>query len=514
MSVALRDGGTERVAAAASTARSTKSPTRRVSMDDAGKAAEESVTCTRRHCPKERVLTALAICAAFGLVALWLAAGTLWYHFYLDWTWEMSFYYAVQAGFSVGFGALTEDRCVSLSLSLSLSLSFSALPFTDQYAAAALHAYRTGPRADVVETDRARTDVSRAFTIVFVSVGTCILAGALALYTDLMFNVKASMEEPAREEEGDDDVDDEAENGEEAANVADSDAAVPTAGAGGRTEADGGDFVVGGASIGAYDAEDIESGGSYASSSAYDEYSNAEDDLAVATAMDHESSSEAKSAPKPKSKRRCKCKPSAAECKRFVLLSAMVIWISIACVWGVAAEKWTLIQSLYFAVTAMTTGGMQAPDKNTPGGLLFTAIFCLIGIPLYGGLVGLISAGITALVQQHRLNASLGSALTAKDFAVAQKLADKKKSGAQSAGLGRADFMRLELLRCNITDLGTLKRIDAKFEHLDDDHSGSIETDEMLQYLLCTTLDADGSGVLDIKARRVCLPGFASLEHS
>ena len=123
MSVALRDGGTERVAAAASTARSTKSPTRRVSMDDAGKAAEESVTCTRRHCPKERVLTALAICAAFGLVALWLAAGTLWYHFYLDWTWEMSFYYAVQAGFSVGFGALTEDRCVSLSLSLSLCLS-------------------------------------------------------------------------------------------------------------------------------------------------------------------------------------------------------------------------------------------------------------------------------------------------------------------------------------------------------------------------------------------------------
>eukprot|EP00466_Bigelowiella_natans_P000328 jgi/Bigna1/125640/aug1.1_g348 len=42
-------------------------------------------------------------------LVIWLCAGTMLYHFYYNWSYSVSFYYAVQAGLSVGFGALYED---------------------------------------------------------------------------------------------------------------------------------------------------------------------------------------------------------------------------------------------------------------------------------------------------------------------------------------------------------------------------------------------------------------------
>ena len=53
--------------------------------------------------------------------------------------------------------------------------------------------------------------------------------------------------------------------------------------------------------------------------------------------------------------------------KRFILIIFAVLCVVGGTVFGVVVEGWTVIQALYFAVTAMSTGGMQAPNKDTPG---------------------------------------------------------------------------------------------------------------------------------------------------
>jgi hypothetical protein len=46
----------------------------------------------------------------FVVVVLWVILGTLFYKYYLNWTFYNSFFYAVQAGLSIGFGNITENN--------------------------------------------------------------------------------------------------------------------------------------------------------------------------------------------------------------------------------------------------------------------------------------------------------------------------------------------------------------------------------------------------------------------
>jgi hypothetical protein len=43
------------------------------------------------------------------LFLAWIAIGTVWYVVWLGWSVDKAFYFAAQAGFSVGFGALNEN---------------------------------------------------------------------------------------------------------------------------------------------------------------------------------------------------------------------------------------------------------------------------------------------------------------------------------------------------------------------------------------------------------------------
>ena len=53
---------------------------------------------------------------------------------------------------------------------------------------------------------------------------------------------------------------------------------------------------------------------------------------------------------------------------------ALVVWLSLGCVYGTLIEEWNLLDSLYFSVTALSTGGLKAPsDKDL--NLWFTGMY-------------------------------------------------------------------------------------------------------------------------------------------
>tara|TARA_B110000208_G_scaffold19234_2_gene23686 strand:- start:5 stop:478 length:474 start_codon:yes stop_codon:yes gene_type:complete len=56
------------------------------------------------HCTSPRA----ALMPLAFLFLAWIAIGTVWYVVWLGWSVDKAFYFAAQAGFSVGFGALNE----------------------------------------------------------------------------------------------------------------------------------------------------------------------------------------------------------------------------------------------------------------------------------------------------------------------------------------------------------------------------------------------------------------------
>lgn len=82
-------------------------------------------------------------------------------------------------------------------------------------------------------------------------------------------------------------------------------------------------------------------------------------------------------------------------------LIIFLLWTNVGASYGIIYEKWTIINSFYYTVTACTTGGLQAPS-HTPIGMVFTGVLCVIGIPLYAlALTDIASWMIGNLLRTH-----------------------------------------------------------------------------------------------------------------
>ncbi len=84
----------------------------------------------------------------------------------------------------------------------------------------------------------------------------------------------------------------------------------------------------------------------------------------------------------------------------------LVVWLAAGCVFGCLYEKWSLIDSLYFSVTALSTGGLKAPS-NDPVSLWFTGIFSLTGVPIFAAALGETANVLIERVHRVRLEANL-----------------------------------------------------------------------------------------------------------
>ena len=81
-----------------------------------------------------------------------------------------------------------------------------------------------------------------------------------------------------------------------------------------------------------------------------------------------------------------------------VVLGVIIsIFLMMGIVYGMVKAQWTFWTSLYFAVTSMSTAGLQGiGDPEDPESTIFTGLYALIGVPLYGLALG---QGASLLVQ-------------------------------------------------------------------------------------------------------------------
>jgi Ca2+-binding EF-hand superfamily protein len=150
-----------------------------------------------------------------------------------------------------------------------------------------------------------------------------------------------------------------------------------------------------------------------------------------------------------------------------------VFWVSIGILWGMLDQHWDPITATHFAVSALATGGLTAPDVNQDGILpaepaIFCGVFCLLGIPLFALTLGhfarVLVSGHVAAMEASALTRPLSRA----EFDLAKHLTTK------DSVVHLSDFVVLQLLRQGKLSLEAIEVLKQNFELLDSDRSGTL----------------------------------------
>ena len=165
------------------------------------------------------------------------------------------------------------------------------------------------------------------------------------------------------------------------------------------------------------------------------------------------------------------------------IFAACLAWVTMGILWGKHRMKWDIITATHFAISALATGGLTGPPVNRDGILplepaVFCGVFCLIGIPLFAITLAHFAR---ALVESHVVaqeKKAIFRPLNKKEFDYAKSLCSPEDQMVHLS-----DFIVLQLLRMGKVDMCTINLIKTQFKILDVDGSGKLlQSTKMQQY--------------------------------
>lgn len=150
-----------------------------------------------------------------------------------------------------------------------------------------------------------------------------------------------------------------------------------------------------------------------------------------------------------------------------------VLWMSMGISWGMIDQGWDIITATHFAVSALATGGLTAPDVNADGILparpaIFCGVYCLLGIPLFALTLGhfayvLVAKQVAALERE-----ALTRPMTKQEYDLASHLTTNDDV------VHLSDFIVLQLLRQGKLTPEAVQVLKEKFEMLDSQGCGTL----------------------------------------
>ena len=154
----------------------------------------------------------------------------------------------------------------------------------------------------------------------------------------------------------------------------------------------------------------------------------------------------------------------------FLLLAVLLTGFTFA----VLHEKKDPITALYFAITALSTGGLMAPADHAVS-LWFTGAWCIIGVPVFGYALGQLAEQFLVVRVESAVRQSSVRVWSNADFDAADALMTRD---------GRIDwgeFLELELITSGTVDPDVLRRLKKRFRELDLDGDGHLTRDEIVR---------------------------------
>lgn len=164
------------------------------------------------------------------------------------------------------------------------------------------------------------------------------------------------------------------------------------------------------------------------------------------------------------------------------IFTVFIAWLFTGIWWGHKRQGWDVITSIHFAVSALSTGGLTGPQVNSGGILptepaLFCGVYCLFGIPLFALTLGhfarILVEGYVAAAEENAVKRSIYHPLDVTEFEYAKNLCSKDDE------IHLSDFLVLQLLRQGKIDIRTVSLIKAQFDALDTDGSGKLSLEKV-----------------------------------
>eukprot|EP00466_Bigelowiella_natans_P007678 jgi/Bigna1/131697/aug1.15_g6405 len=158
----------------------------------------------------------------------------------------------------------------------------------------------------------------------------------------------------------------------------------------------------------------------------------------------------------------------------------LAFWLLMGVLYGSVIEGWTIITSLYFAVTSISTGGLMGPTNEAPY-LLFTAVYCLVGVPLFAAA----TTQFATIWLDHRATHRLKEKMSQDRFLLSEfkEIAASHSPRARSAqekdgSIDLAEFLCTQLEHLGLVNVEHLLSIVEKFHELDENGNGEITLTE------------------------------------
>mmetsp|Transcript_8634 Transcript_8634/g.13698 ORF Transcript_8634/g.13698 Transcript_8634/m.13698 type:complete len:462 (-) Transcript_8634:127-1512(-) len=168
----------------------------------------------------------------------------------------------------------------------------------------------------------------------------------------------------------------------------------------------------------------------------------------------------------------------------YQMFTFLVVWISVGALFFCVRCDKSFIQGVYFSVATMSTAGLQAvcfdrDDPSTSGNLIFAAFFSLSGVPLYAMALGTFASQLLEGHQKRLQAEKMGAKINEGEIAFVQNLLGTGDD-EQADSIEFAEYIQIQLLRLGVVDADSLKDLRASFDRLDVDHSGSISREELM----------------------------------
>ena len=191
-------------------------------------------------------------------------------------------------------------------------------------------------------------------------------------------------------------------------------------------------------------------------------------------------------------------------------------WVLLGIVWGMLDQDWDPITATHFAISALATGGLTAPPVNSDGILpaepaIFCGFYCLFGIPLMAITFGhfarvLVSDHVAAMERW-----ALTRPITATDYEIAKQYLihfrgtrteyshhrvksilgrgrqqhEHPSSSPSWRGLRLSDFIVLQIFRQGRISVEAINILKKEFDLLDTDKTGLLTLEEATNW--CTS---------------------------
>ena len=152
------------------------------------------------------------------------------------------------------------------------------------------------------------------------------------------------------------------------------------------------------------------------------------------------------------------------------------VWTFVGIAFCLGTGLWSFVDSLYFSVSAMSTGGFLNIDPSSPNWyFLFVSVYVVVGVPIMAIACGLLAHHIATIGMADKLGEKINAQVTKEELAMMILLKIEDGDGC----IDGTEFTILVLVRIGALNPDLIGVLYERFNDLDVKQEGKITYDDL-----------------------------------